>query len=168
MVGLSSSPTAFFSWFLVFWLYVVYFTYFGLLLGCVMANGELATVMAGAFTSLGSLMSGFMLPKDSIPWWWRWLYYLNPMTYAVQALLSSQFYCEAADMDADHPGNCSMFDQQTISGGSNMVAVWKFVKDMFNLDYDDRWLYVCLVVVFIVVCRAGCGLALTFINHAKR
>eukprot|EP00668_Euglena_longa_P010950 GGOE01013286.1.p1 GENE.GGOE01013286.1~~GGOE01013286.1.p1 ORF type:complete len:285 (+),score=106.84 GGOE01013286.1:2-856(+) len=168
MVGLNSDAAVFFSWFLVFWLYVLFYTYLGLFLACVMPTEELATVVAGAVTSLGSLLAGFMLPKDSIPWWWRWLYYINPMTYAVQPILSSQFYCEAAQLDSANPGSCPTFVQQTISGGSQVVPVWTYVRDNFNLNYEDRWMYVGILVLCIFIARFACGLALKFVNHAKR
>eukprot|EP00668_Euglena_longa_P009416 GGOE01011361.1.p1 GENE.GGOE01011361.1~~GGOE01011361.1.p1 ORF type:complete len:1164 (-),score=480.99 GGOE01011361.1:341-3751(-) len=168
MVGLENDVTAFFTWFLIFWLYVLYFTYFGMFLACVMPNSELASAMAGMITSFGSLLAGFMLPKDSIPWWWRWLYYINPMTYAVQPMVSSQFYCLAADLDPDQPGDCPTFIQEAASGSSKVVARWTFVEDMFNLDYADRWMYVSMLVVAIVIARLCCGLALGYINHAKR
>eukprot|EP00668_Euglena_longa_P028381 GGOE01035595.1.p1 GENE.GGOE01035595.1~~GGOE01035595.1.p1 ORF type:complete len:391 (-),score=125.49 GGOE01035595.1:167-1339(-) len=168
MVGLNSDVAVFFTWFLIFWLYVLFFAYFGLFLGCVMPSAELASAVAGATTSLGSLLSGFMLPKDSIPWWWRWLYYLNPMTYAVQPILSSQFYCEAAELNPDQPGDCPTFVQQTVSGGTKVVSVWVFVRDMFNLNYADRWMYIGILVLCIGLARTACGLALTYVNHAKR
>eukprot|EP00667_Euglena_gracilis_P000129 EG_transcript_129 len=144
MAGLNPDPVAFFSWFLVFWLYVGYFTCLGLFLGCLLPTQELATVVVSTTNLFGSLLCGFMLPKDSIPWWWRWLYYLNPTMYAVQAILSSQFYC-----NSDQSNNCPMFTQHTISGDSQVVAVWGYVQDAFDLNYEDRWLYVGLLVVFI-------------------
>eukprot|EP00667_Euglena_gracilis_P000344 EG_transcript_344 len=168
MAGLNSDAATFFTWFLVFWLYVIFFTYSGLFLGCFMPTEELATITNGGVTSLLSLLAGFMLPKDSIPWWWRWLYYLNPMTYAMQPIFSSQFYCAAADADPTQPGDCPTFVVFAINGDSSVVPVWSFVKLMFNLDYADRWLYVGMLVICIVIVRIGCGLALAFINHAKR
>lgn len=44
-------------------------------------------------------------------------------------------HCEAADLNPNQPGNCPTFVQQTISGETKVVAVWTFVRDMFNLDY---------------------------------
>eukprot|EP00667_Euglena_gracilis_P008031 EG_transcript_8125 len=168
MVGLISDAAVFFTWFLVFWLFILYFAYLGMFLGCVLPNAEVASAAAGAITSFGSLLAGFMLPKDSIPWWWRWLYYLNPMSYAVQAILSSQFYCEAADKDPANPGNCPTFVQQSVDGSSNVVPVWVYVRDVFNLDYGDRWMYIGILVLCIFLTRFFCGLALSFVNHAKR
>eukprot|EP00668_Euglena_longa_P040734 GGOE01053630.1.p1 GENE.GGOE01053630.1~~GGOE01053630.1.p1 ORF type:complete len:1449 (-),score=538.86 GGOE01053630.1:362-4525(-) len=168
MVGMNSDVSLFFLWFLIFWLYVLFYTYFGFLMGCLMPNAELATAMISVFTSILGQMCGFMLPKLNIPWWWRWLYYGMPATYALQAGISTQFYCEAADLDASNFGSCPSFSQEDSSGKATVTAVWVYVRDSFNLVYGDRWMYIGLLVMFVVLARILTGLTLMFVNHAKR
>eukprot|EP00667_Euglena_gracilis_P000307 EG_transcript_307 len=168
MVGMNSNVALFFLWFLIFWIYILFYTYLGFLLGVLLPNAEIATGMVSVFTSITSQMSGFMLPKFSIPWWWRWLYYMNPATYFLQPAFSSQFYCEAAQQNATSPGACPTFEMQDAAGQTSVVAVWVFVRDHWYLSYDDRWMFIGLMVMFMVLTRLLTGVTLMFVNHAKR
>jgi len=167
MVGLNGTAGAFFFYYLIFWLYISFSTFFGFLLGCLLPNAELATGAGGAFVSISSLLCGFMQPVYLIGWWWRWLYYCIPLTYAFQAATSNQFYCAAAAANPSSPGSCPTFPQ-TINGASQTVAVWTFVEHYFSLHYPDRWMYVGLLFMFVGLCRIGSGFALSFVNHDKR
>lgn len=41
-------------------------------------------------------MTGYLLPRLAIPWWWRWLHYGVPLPYTFQIATSVQLYCAAA------------------------------------------------------------------------
>eukprot|EP00667_Euglena_gracilis_P006587 EG_transcript_6642 len=168
MVGMNSSVGLFFLWFLILWLFVLFLTYFGFLMGVLLPSPQLAAAMVGAFASISSQLSGFMLPRLDIPWWWRWLHFALPETYALQALLSSQFFCEAADRDPSQPGSCSTITVKEATGETMVISLWQFVRDTFNLSYGDRWMYIGLVAMFVVLTHLCTGLTLSFVNHAKR
>eukprot|EP00668_Euglena_longa_P020059 GGOE01024953.1.p1 GENE.GGOE01024953.1~~GGOE01024953.1.p1 ORF type:complete len:1437 (+),score=454.40 GGOE01024953.1:1098-5408(+) len=167
MVGLNPDPSVFFFWYLTFALYVLFCTNFGFMLGCLLPSPEMASAMVAATSSIFSLLCGFMQPTPSIGWWWRWLHYAIPLTYAFQCAESVQFYCEAADLDPSHPGDCPTFTANT-NGVPKTVAVWPFVRDNWDLEYGMRWWYIGVLVLFCFAARVGSGLALAFINHDKR
>lgn len=50
-----------------------------------------ASSMAGIFIVLMVLFSGFILPKNQIPDWWIWFYYINPFAYALKAVTINQY-----------------------------------------------------------------------------
>lgn len=41
-------------------------------------------------------MTGYLLPRLQIPWWWRWVHYGVPLPYTFQIATSIQLYCEDA------------------------------------------------------------------------
>jgi len=168
MVGLNPDVGLFFIWYLVFWIYILSFTLFGWLMGCLLPGPELATVLVSLLTSLSGLMSGFMLPKLEIPWWWRWLYYGIPLTYAIQPTISTQFYCAAAEANPNNYGDCPAISVTNTNGVTSMVAVWVYVRDYFDLVYGARWMYIGILVAFLAMIRIASGLTLQYVNHAKR
>ena len=40
--------------------------------------------------SLFSVLSGFMAPAPTLPKWWLWFYYANPMSYNLYALTGAR------------------------------------------------------------------------------
>jgi len=52
---------------------------------------QTATVIIPVLVSIWNITSGFMIPRDSIPSFWIWVFWLNPTQYALQSLLSIAF-----------------------------------------------------------------------------
>ena len=154
--------------YLCFLLYILFCTFLGFLLGCLMPDTTTATAVTGAVASIGALLSGVVLPRSQIPWWWRWLSYAMPLSYAVQATSSTQFYCAGAEADPRHPGACPRFEMVDQEGTPVQVVVWPYLRDNFELVYDDRWVCVGVLVALILVTRVCSGLALVYVNHSKR
>ncbi|KAM3362775.1 hypothetical protein P3S68_017629 [Capsicum galapagoense] len=51
---------------------------------------HLAAIISAAIISLWNLMSGFLVPKPSIPGWWIWFYCINPVAWTLRGIISSQ------------------------------------------------------------------------------
>ena len=168
MVGLPADAGIFFTWYLAFFLQIAFAVYFGLFLGTALPNIEAATGAAAGSTSIFSLLCGFMIPRFSIPWWWRWLHYGTPVTYTFQITESVVFYCAQADQTPSNPGSCPMITVAENDGTTATVAQWTYVKNFFDLAYHDRWWYMLILFGFVVITRVASGLALTYINHDKR
>ena len=168
MVGMNADVGVFFFWYLCFLLYVLFYTFFGFLMGCLMPDVTTATAVCGVFTSVGGLLSGFMLPRSEIPWWWRWLSYATPISYALQASTSTQFYCAAAEAAPHRPGDCPTFEMANRDGTTETVVIWLYIRDAFDLVYADRWMYLGILLGCMVAARVASGLVLQFVNHSKR
>jgi ABC-type multidrug transport system ATPase subunit len=79
-----------FFWFLFFMvLTLIYFNFYGIASVALTPNLLVAAVLSGAFYGLFNLFAGFVAPKPSIPGWWIWLYYLNPVSWTLNGLVSS-------------------------------------------------------------------------------
>ncbi|KAK4852681.1 hypothetical protein QYF36_026139 [Acer negundo] len=53
-------------------------------------NQHLAAVISYAFYSLWNLVLGFLVAKPSIPRWWIWFYYICPVAWTMQGVITSQ------------------------------------------------------------------------------
>ncbi|XP_074286395.1 pleiotropic drug resistance protein 1-like isoform X3 [Silene latifolia] len=81
-----------FFWFLFFmYLTLLYFTYYGMMAMGLSRNQTIAAILSSASYSLWNLFSGFIVPKTRIPIWWRWYYWICPVSWTLNGLIVSQF-----------------------------------------------------------------------------
>ena len=88
----------------------------------------------------------------------KWFTYINPFRYVIQAVLPPQFYCET---------NCDEISVPTPSG-SYMVSKYEYLSNWLGFEYDERWLAVMALAIFVVVFRIGTMLGFQFVRHLKR
>nr|XP_017241653.1 PREDICTED: pleiotropic drug resistance protein 3-like isoform X2 [Daucus carota subsp. sativus] len=50
-----------------------------------------AVILQSTFNTVFNLFSGFVIPQPQIPKWWLWLYYLTPLSWTLNIMLSSQY-----------------------------------------------------------------------------
>eukprot|EP00906_Rhabdomonas_costata_P032577 RCo045890 len=106
-------------------------------------------------------MCGFTIPAPMIPIWWKWFYWINPLAYAVNAMLSSQNYCVGSE--------CSVLvvtNQAT--GKSQVMTVWDNLSSTYELSYEHIWLWVGVLIFAIFLVRAVTAYGLTFVCYVKR
>ena len=59
--------------------------------GWLLKKLEAMSAIVVALIALWALFAGFFVPFTSIPPYWRWFYYINPMAYAFAAVVNNQF-----------------------------------------------------------------------------
>ncbi|XP_074286403.1 pleiotropic drug resistance protein 1-like isoform X2 [Silene latifolia] len=81
-----------FFWF-IFFMYstLLYFTYYGMMVMSLSRNQTVAAILSSASYTLWNLFSGFVVPKTRIPIWWRWYYWICPVSWTLNGLIVSQF-----------------------------------------------------------------------------
>ncbi|KAK1434083.1 hypothetical protein QVD17_11001 [Tagetes erecta] len=81
-----------FCWYLFFQLCCfLYMTYYGMMTVAITPNASIAAIIAASFYGIFNLFSGFIIPRPSIPVWWRWYYWGNPIAWTIYGLVASQF-----------------------------------------------------------------------------
>ncbi|CAI9755626.1 unnamed protein product [Fraxinus pennsylvanica] len=91
MIGFEWTVAKFF-WYLFFMYFtLLYFTFYGMMTVAVTPNHNIAAIVSSAFYALWNLFSGFIIPKTRIPVWWRWYYYICPISWTLYGLVASQF-----------------------------------------------------------------------------
>ncbi|KAJ1376806.1 P-loop containing nucleoside triphosphate hydrolase [Sesbania bispinosa] len=128
MIGFEWTAEKFF-WYLFFMYFtLLYFTFYGMMAVAVTPNHHVASIVAAAFYAIWNLFSGFVVPRPSIPIWWRWYYWACPVAWTIYGLVASQFG-----------------DITTVMSTEGGKDVKTFLEDFFGIKHD--FIGVCAVVV---------------------
>ncbi|CAM0951025.1 unnamed protein product [Alopecurus aequalis] len=84
-----------------------------------------------------------------IPIWWRWYYWLSPIAWTLNGLVTSQFGDVTAEFD-------------------NGVKVSEFVETYFGFHHDFLWVVAVVVVSFAVLFAFLFGVSIKLFNFQKR
>ncbi|XP_021277314.1 pleiotropic drug resistance protein 1-like isoform X4 [Herrania umbratica] len=91
MIGFEWTAAKFF-WYLFFMYFTfLYFTFYGMMTVAVTPNHNIAAIVSSAFFALWNLFSGFIIPRTRIPVWWRWYYWVCPISWTLYGLIASQY-----------------------------------------------------------------------------
>ncbi|KAJ7962916.1 Pleiotropic drug resistance ABC transporter [Quillaja saponaria] len=91
MIGFEWNAAKFF-WYLFFMYFtLLYFTLYGMMTVAVTPNHHIAAIVSSAFYGIWNIFSGFIVPRPSIPVWWRWYYWACPIAWTLYGLVASQF-----------------------------------------------------------------------------
>ncbi|KAK4857153.1 hypothetical protein QYF36_025115 [Acer negundo] len=90
MINFDRTARKFFLYLVFMFLTFTCFTFSGMMAIGLTPNPHLAAVISSAFYSLWNLFSGFLVPKPSIPGWWIWFYYINPVSWTLRGVITSQ------------------------------------------------------------------------------
>jgi len=160
LVGFEAVAGKFFLYYVYFFLYVTYATFLGQFLAAVLPNAQTASLVASALTSVYVLFTGFLIQPHLIPDGWLFLYYVNPMHYALEGIVVTQY------RGMDDP--VTVFDES--SGSTLTTTVEQFALSYFGgkYEYSNRYLDFGILLAFIICIRFSTMLAFKFVRHTKR
>nr|XP_043614750.1 pleiotropic drug resistance protein 1-like [Erigeron canadensis] len=69
----------------------LYMTYYGMMTVAMTPNVNISMIIAASFYGMFNLFSGFIIPRPSIPVWWKWYYWANPIAWTIYGMVVSQF-----------------------------------------------------------------------------
>ncbi|KAK9999313.1 hypothetical protein SO802_018916 [Lithocarpus litseifolius] len=150
LVGLNSSITAFVFFTFIVWLILLMASSLVLFLSAVSpdfisGNSLICTVLGAYF-----LFSGYFIPKDSIPKYWLFMYYVSLYRYPLDSLLINEYWSVRSEcfswQDQDH---------------SNCLLTGLDVLKSRGLDKDTRWMNVGIMFCFFVFYRVLCWIILS-------
>jgi ABC-type multidrug transport system ATPase subunit/ABC-type multidrug transport system permease subunit len=122
MVGLRHSASAFFTFLLISYFNALTMTQYFRAVGAAFPTFDAATKVSGlTFVSLFMYM-GYMIARPAMHPWLYWIYYINPMAYTFDALMSNEFHntempCVGPNLIPNGPG------YGTGAGGQSCVGV---------------------------------------------
>ncbi|CAK9156383.1 unnamed protein product [Ilex paraguariensis] len=121
-----------FFWYLFFMYFTfLYLTLYGMMAVAITPNHNIAAVVSSAFYGIWNLFSGFIVPLTRIPVWWRWYYYICPVSWTFNGLTASQFGDIKDKLDTDE-------------------TVEHFIRNYFGFRHDFID-YVTIIIVGIPV-----------------
>ncbi|KAG5023705.1 hypothetical protein AAZX31_07G214200 [Glycine max] len=148
LVGLNPSLSAFTFFTLVVWLIVLMASSLVLFLSAVspdfISGNSLICTVLGAFF----LFSGYFIPKESIPKYWLFMYYVSLYRYPLDALLTNEYW--------NVRNEC--FSHQ-IEGSQCLITGFDVLKSR-GLERDNRWMNVGIMLGFFVFYRVLCWIIL--------
>ncbi|CAJ1942931.1 unnamed protein product [Sphenostylis stenocarpa] len=148
LVGLNPSLSAFTFFTFVVWLIVLMASSLVLFLSAVapdfISGNSLICTVLGAFF----LFSGYFIPKESIPKYWLFMYYVSLYRYPLDALLTNEYW--------NVRNEC--FSHQ-IEGSQCLITGFDVLKSR-GLERDNRWINVGIMLGFFVLYRVLCWIIL--------
>ncbi|GAB4842033.1 transcription factor [Ancistrocladus abbreviatus] len=150
MIGFEWTIAKFF-WYLFFMYFtLLYFTFYGMMSVAITPNHHIASIISAAFYSIWNLFSGFIIPRTRIPIWWRWYYWICPISWTLYGLVTSQFG-----------------DVQVVLTDQN-VTVEQFIRDYFGFRHDFLGAVAGVIVGFSVLFAFIFAFSIKVFNFQKR
>lgn len=92
MVGLKVEAAAFFTFWIIIFALTICMTAMFRAVGAAFRTFDSASKVSGFLIGALVIYSGYMIPKGRMHPWFVWLYWINPLAYAFEALLANEFH----------------------------------------------------------------------------
>jgi len=160
LVGFEAVAWKFFYYYLFFFQYTSFMTFLGQLFAAILPNGQTAQVVGSAITSLFTLFGGFLIPAHKIPDGWIFLHYINPLHYAFEGLVVTQY----------HGASSAVQILDTSTGNVAPSTAEQVALNFFGgeFSWSNRHMDFAILLAFTIFIRFGTFMALKFIRHVKR
>ncbi|CZR66015.1 probable ATP-binding cassette multidrug transport protein [Phialocephala subalpina] len=156
MVGLTSSASVFFTfWFIVFSTTMCMTALFRAI-GAAFSTFDAASKLSGFLVSSLLMYNGYMIPKTEMHPWFGWIFWVDPLAYAYDALLSNEFHdkilpCVGTNLVPNGPGYSAITNQACtgVRGalrGATSVTGEQYLESL-KYSYSHMWRNVGIVWV---------------------
>lgn len=102
-----------------------------------------------------SIFGGFLIKPENFATFWIFMYWLNPLHYALEGLLVTQFHRDDTLI--------------TITGTEFTTTASSFIQDFYqDWKYERRGYDVMALLLFILFFRVATFWSLEYLRHDKR
>ncbi|XP_072982848.1 ABC transporter G family member 23 [Typha latifolia] len=150
LVGLNPSLTAFLFFVLVVWMIVLMASSLVLFLSAISPDFMLGNSLISVFLGIFFLFSGYFIPKESIPKYWIFMYYVSLYKYPLDSLLINEYWSARQEC----------FTWQQVRGRSVCTLTGGDILRGRGLEKDTRWVNVGIMCGFFLVYRVLCWILL--------
>ncbi len=112
-------------------------------------------MLGGLTNTVMGLFCGFLIAEQNFPTFWLFMYWLNPLHYALEGLIMSQFHGDTTLITTMNRTKMTAEKYMT----EYQFTTWSYS----NIGYD-----VLAMCIFISLWLIGNYLCLSFIRHEKR
>jgi ABC-type multidrug transport system ATPase subunit len=152
LAGLRATPLAAFAFFvLAVWLIVLMASSLVLFLSAVSPDFVLGNALICVFLGVFFLFSGYFIPKDSIPRYWAFMYYVSMYRYPLDLLLINEYGGSAR-------GKCVAWmgrNSDAMTGGVCLRTGADVLRDR-GIDEGMKWVNVGVMLGFFLLYRLMC------------
>ncbi|KAK8525005.1 hypothetical protein V6N12_029855 [Hibiscus sabdariffa] len=149
MIGFEWTAAKFFWYFFFMYFTLLYFTFYGMMAVAVTPNHHIAAIVSSAFYGMWNVFSGFIIPRPRIPIWWRWYYYICPVSWTLYGLVVSQF----GDI------------QDVLEDGQ---TVEQYLRNYFDFRHEFIGVVAAIIIAFTVLFAAIFTVSIRLFNFQKR
>ena len=152
--GLQRTASQFFINYLVLYFTTMSTYAFFRMMGSLVPSLDAATALSGVAIQALVVYAGYIIPRPSMHPWLYWLYYLNPLAYGFEALMTNEFYnleleCVPPRL-VPYGGN---FPNQgcAIAGstpGSTVVQGAAYLSESFTYTRGHLWRNLGFIIMF--------------------
>ncbi|KAI0927964.1 hypothetical protein AcW2_004129 [Taiwanofungus camphoratus] len=150
MVGLAHDAAHFFKFLFILVLYTLAMTLFNFLLACTFRNGGIAILLSALLALYQMTYAGFFVHLNSIPPVLRWLQWLCPLKYTLEALSVNEV-------------GSGLMIQDSLAGVPVNISASLIMETLFGFEKNDYYRDVLVLFAFI----AGFGLGVIGIVWLK-
>ncbi|KAK4800075.1 hypothetical protein SAY86_025440 [Trapa natans] len=150
MIGFEWTVAKFFWYIFYMYFTLLYFTFYGIMSVAITPNQDIALITSGAFYALWNLFSGFVVSRMRMPIWWRWYFWVCPVSWTLYGLVASQFG------DVKEP-----FENSNLT-------VEDYVRDYLGYKHDFLGVVAAVIVGFTVLFAATFAVAIKIFNFQHR
>ncbi|CAO2211715.1 unnamed protein product [Urochloa humidicola] len=153
MIGFELKAGKFFWFFLYLVMSFMYYTLYGMMTVALTPNIEIAMGLSFLIFIFWNVFSGFIIARELMPLWWRWVYWADPAAWTVYGLMFSQL------------GDRT---EQILVPGVGEQTVREFMEGYLGLT--DRYfeLVTCLHLAIIGIFAFLFFLAIKHLNFQRR
>ncbi|KAK3321292.1 ABC-2 type transporter-domain-containing protein [Cercophora scortea] len=157
MVGLTATAGAFFTYFVVLLAATFCLTAFFRAVGAAFPNFDAASKVSGFMVSAFIMYSGYMITHNQMHPWFVWIYWIDPLANAFDALLSNEFHgktipCVGVNLVPNGPGYTDLAHQSCagVGGaiqGQNFVTGDNYLASL-TYSHDHLWRNFGIIIVW--------------------
>ncbi|KJE94261.1 ABC transporter mdrA2 [Capsaspora owczarzaki ATCC 30864] len=166
--GLNPDAGRFFFFYLVFFTAYLCSLAFAQFIAVVSPNPAVANALAPTLTTFFFIFAGFLIPKESMGWYWRWFYYIDYFSYCISAFTVNEFsglefHCdEKSYVNVTSPYDPSQYKLYCpLTKGEDIFAI-------FNLDATSKWRDWGILLCFYAFFSALVFVGMRFYSALKR
>ncbi|KIW89038.1 uncharacterized protein Z519_10523 [Cladophialophora bantiana CBS 173.52] len=158
LVGLKREASAFFILWLTTYLSTLVMSAWFRTIAALTNSPEAAIGAAGFLVLAYAIYTGYTIPKPSMHPWFKWITYVNPLSFAFETLIANEFHDTTAPCDTlvpSGPGysNASATNQVcAVTGskpGQRFVNGDDYVEISFDYHYSHVWRNVGILCAFL-------------------
>lgn len=157
MVGFRDTAKAFFMFFFVIWLLAQVFLGLGFLVAAVAPSYETGAQLVGQLFPLLFIFGGLFVPGPSLPIFWRWANFVDPIRYTLSALVAPQFW---------PPGERAI--PVITSDGVTIRDRYEYVSEMYNIKNEELWHDIGVLAAYVGATIVVASVVTYFVSHVKR
>ncbi|KAH7447131.1 hypothetical protein KP509_01G092800 [Ceratopteris richardii] len=172
-----SASDVFKYWFISLEFYAT-ITFLGSFLAVVSPKPVVASVLVPIIVGIWISTAGLTVPRSMITDTFIWVFWTNPLQYALDGLTSIAFYCDLDKplcLDSNrnpqcekNPAACPSCDCPRMSDTGNNIFVWRQVSNIRSLNYSRIHYDMIALLLFAILFRILTLLAFRFTRHYKR